>query len=154
MIGLRLRVEFAHREGYTRSEQDVTIQRVVTSVSAPIKKAFSDFSYAPILARSLFVELGSQPDQDQFYSVDFDGDYHLQRDSVTLTGRDTAKQNLHETIPRKTSVEKAVPLLKEYWLKLASNDGENEVSMDGLVPDILLLERGTDRENVFRSIEL
>jgi proteasome alpha subunit len=147
-------VEFAHREGYTRSEQDVTIQRVVTSVSAPIKKAFSDFSYAPILALSLFIELGSKPEEDQFYTVDFDGDYHLAKQSAILSGREHGATKLHEAIPPKTSVEKATTLLQEQWMKIASQEGSTEVSLEGLTADILLMERGSDRENVFRKIEI
>src|SRR5512143_199130 len=36
-------IDFAHREGFQRSEQDVTIQRVVTAMSQPIKEAFANF---------------------------------------------------------------------------------------------------------------
>ena len=37
-------VEFAHREGFSRSEDDVTISRLVSAVSAPIKQAFGSFN--------------------------------------------------------------------------------------------------------------
>ena len=145
-------IEFAHKEGFTRSEHDVTIQRVVTAVSAPIKKAFADFSYSPILAISLFAELGSSPEQDSYFVVDFDGDYHLHKLSVSLSGRSSQKTNLHESIPAKTTVEKAVELLQQEWLKLASQDGEHEVSLDDLTPEIMLMERNSTREDIFRSI--
>ena len=145
-------IEFAHKEGFTRSEKDVTVQRVVTAVSAPIKKAFADFSYSPILAISVFAELGSSPEQDSFFVVDFDGDYHLHKQSAVLSGRSSSKSVLHEVIPPKTSVDKAVQLLQSEWMKLASLDGEIEVSMDDLTPEIMLMERHTAREDIFRSI--
>jgi proteasome alpha subunit len=145
-------MEFAHKEGFTRSEQDVTVQRVVTAVSAPIKKAFADFSYSPILAISVFAELGSTPEQDSFFVVDFDGDYHLHKYSVTLSGQSTLKSNLHENIPPKTSVDKAVQLLQNEWLKLSSLDGEQDVSLDDLTPEIMLMERNSTREDIFRNI--
>lgn len=145
-------MEFAHKEGFTRSEQDVTIQRVVTAVSAPIKKAFADFSYSPVLAISLFAELGSTPEQDAYFVVDFDGDYHLHKHSVALSGQISSKSNLHESIPSKTTVEKAVQLLQNEWLKLASLEGEQEVSLDELTPEIMLMERNSSRENIFRTI--
>lgn len=145
-------MEFAHKEGFTRSEQDVTIQRVVTAVSAPIKKAFADFSYSPVLAISLFAELGSTPEQDAYFVVDFDGDYHLHKYSVALSGQISSKSNLHESIPSKTTVEKAVQLLQNEWLKLASLEGEQEVSLDELTPEIMLMERNSSREDIFRTI--
>jgi proteasome alpha subunit len=145
-------MEFAHKEGFTRSEQDVTVQRVVTAVSAPIKKAFADFSYSPVLAISVFAELGSLPEHDSFFVVDFDGDYHLHKKSVVLTGQTSNKLDLHEAIPAKTSVEKAVQVLQNEWLKLASMDGEQEVSLDDLTPEIMLMERNSSREDIFRNI--
>ena len=145
-------MEFAHKEGFTRSEQDVTIQRVVTAVSAPIKKAFADFSYSPVLAISLFAELGSTPEQDAYFVVDFDGDYHLHKHSVALSGQISSKSNLHESIPSKTTVEKAVQLLQNEWLKLASLEGEQEVSLDELTPEIMLMERNSSRDDIFRTI--
>ena len=145
-------MEFAHKEGFTRSEQDVTVQRVVTAVSAPIKKAFGDFSYSPILAISLFAELGSTPEQDTYFIVDFDGDYHLHKGCAVLSGRSTTKTPLCETIPAKTSVEKAVKLLASEWLVLASLEGEQDVSLDDLTPEIMLMERNSAREDIFRKI--
>ena len=41
--GLRVAaVEFTHQEGYNRSEQDVTIQRVAAALSASLKRAFAE----------------------------------------------------------------------------------------------------------------
>ncbi len=145
-------MEFAHKEGFTRSEQDVTVQRVVTAVSAPIKKAFADFSYSPILAISLFAELGSTPEQDSYFVVDFDGDYHLHKYSVALSGQSASKTDLHEAIPPKTTIDKAVQLLQNEWLKLASSDGEQDVSLEDLTPEIMLMERNSTREDIFRNI--
>lgn len=147
-------LEFAHKEGFTRSEQDVSIQRIVTAVSGPIKRSFSDFSYAPTLAQSLFAEVCSSPEQDSYYVVDFDGDFHMHKNSSVLSGRSQAQIPLHEFIPAKTTVEKAAKLLQEEWVKIASFDGEEEVVLDGMTPEILLMERNSIRENVFREITI
>ena len=125
---------------------------MVTAVSAPIKKAFGDFSYSPVLAISLFAELGSTPEQDVFFIVDFDGDYHLHKGCAILSSRTSTKNPLCETIPTKTSVDKAVKLCQEEWLKLASHEGEQEVSLDDLTPEIMLMERNSPREDIFRKI--
>src|SRR3569832_1464768 len=49
------------------SEEDVTIQRVATALSAPLKIAFSDFSTSPLVARSLFAEVGPSIEDDLYY---------------------------------------------------------------------------------------
>ena len=147
-------MEFAHREGYSRSEQDVTIQRVVTAVSAPIKSAFNDFSSAPALAISLFAELGTTPDKDQFYVMDFDGDYHLHRHTASLSGAEHSPLTLREDIPLETTPEKAAQKLATVWMQMTSKNGESEVSLEGLTPEVLFMERNSKRENVFRTIQL
>lgn len=68
-------IEFAHQEGFQRAEADVTGMRVVTAVSAPIKRAFADFSFAPFVAKALIAELGETPEEDRAYILDYDGDY-------------------------------------------------------------------------------
>jgi proteasome alpha subunit len=146
-------VEFAHKEGYSRSEKDVTVWRVVTSVSAPIKQAFSDFSASPVLAISLFAELGDTPEHDQFYTVDLDGDYQLQRGSVVLSGRNYGGESLHQAIPAKTKASVAVEKLKELWMKIASDNGEIEVNLEGLRPEVVLMERAKHKDKVWRELE-
>ena len=68
-------IEFAHREGFQRSEQDVTIQRVVTAMSQPIKNAFANFNSAPFVAKALFMEVCDSVEDDRYYCLDYDGDY-------------------------------------------------------------------------------
>ncbi|MCC6403636.1 MAG: hypothetical protein IT207_06460 [Fimbriimonadaceae bacterium] len=68
-------IEFAHREGFQRAEADVTVQRVATTVSTPIKRAFADFSSAPFIAKAVLVECGPAPEQDRAFVLDFDGDF-------------------------------------------------------------------------------
>ena len=68
-------IDYAHREGYQRSEQDVTIQRIVTAMSQPIKDAFANFSSSPWIAKALFMEVGETMADDRFYCIDYDGDY-------------------------------------------------------------------------------
>lgn len=147
-------VEFAHREGFSRSEQDVTVQRVVTAVSGPIKKSFADFSYAPTLALSMFAELGSSPEHDCYYIVDFDGDYHLHKMSAVLSGHSEVKTPIHEAIPANTDPKKAAKTLSEIWLDIASVQGEQQVDLEGLTPEILIMERSSTRDNVFRELTL
>src|SRR2546423_11440604 len=49
-------VDFAHQEGFNRSEQDVTIQRVVTALSGAGEKTFCEFSNSPVVVGARFAE--------------------------------------------------------------------------------------------------
>lgn len=107
-------IDFAHREGFQRAETDVTGMRVVTAVSGPIKRAFADFSFAPFVAKALFVELGDSPEADRAYLLDYDGDYQGQGlpAVASATGEEDARilEALH---PPPGSLEEAKARLQE-----------------------------------------
>jgi proteasome alpha subunit len=148
-------VDFAHQEGYNRSEQDVTVQRVATAMSAPLKKAFADFSSAPVVARSLFVEVGPTPEDDIYYTLDYDGDYTISRGSVALTGseaQDLAFDGKLEPV-KSQSTDKAMEALHEIW-QAGMETEEKPLSelMEGLTAEAVLLERRDVRENRHRIL--
>src|SRR5919206_2079310 len=69
-------IDFAHREGFERSPDDVTAHRLVGSVLSPaLKKAFGDPFTAPFVFRGLFAEVANRPEHDAFYPLGFDGEY-------------------------------------------------------------------------------
>ena len=149
-------LEFASKEGFSRSEEDVTIQRVATAMSSPLKKAFSDFSSSPVVARSLFAEVNETPAEDLYYSIDYDGDFATSRHFALIRGGhpetpdDVSKlQNLRSLTP-----ELALEAIKELWTSLQSGEtsDEAEESWKGLVPEAVLLERTNERENRFRLL--
>ncbi len=142
-------VEFAHQEGYSRSESDVTIQRVVTGVSTPLKQAFGDFTRSPILAASVFAELGATSEEDRFYTIDYDGDYHQLRNCAVVSVGSSSKPDLRESIPVDATVEVALEKLAEIWQTVASEAGERDVPMEGLHREVLFLQRKSPRENLF-----
>lgn len=148
-------VEFAHQEGYNRSEQDVTIQRVVTALSGPVKKAFGDFSASPLVARSLFVEVNETPRDDLFYVLDYDGDYSRLQGAAAVGGThelgDRALGFLQEVVAGTEPIE-AAKRLAEIWSS-ALNPDDDEPTKD-LVAEALLLERSNAREDRFRLLEI
>lgn len=148
-------VEFAHQEGYNRSEQDVTIQRVVTALSAPVKKAFSDFSSAPLVARSLFIEINAQVDEDRFYLLNYDGDYttysRCAAAAGTDSGTDLALTSL-SSIDSASTVEDAMTRLHGVWQEVVQEGEDNEASGQDLTVEAVLIERSTMRENRFRDL--
>lgn len=63
-------VDFAHREGFSRSPDDVTAHRVVgVALSPACKRAFGDVFANPFVIRCLFAELGAAPERDVFYRL-------------------------------------------------------------------------------------
>lgn len=140
-------VEFAHREGYNRSEQDVTIQRVVSGLSQPLKKAFADFNSSPFVARSLFAELGKTPENDQYYILDFDGDYAAVKLKCALTGSEDQRpkfQSLIEGCP--VGLDSAMAHMKEQW-PFEDDQNKEEIRFEAA-----LMERSTHREARFRLL--
>ncbi|RYG49538.1 hypothetical protein EON79_00910 [bacterium] len=145
-------LEFASREGFQRSEADVTIQRVATAMSAPLKRAFGDFGASPLVARSLFAEVGETPEEDLYYILDYDGDFAPARRHAAVAGTLEAGARLDESLKgldASLSAEEAMARLQEIWRSLESEGDHRE---DGLTAEAVLLERAGGRVNRFRLL--
>lgn len=112
-------IDFAHREGFTRSEADVTIRIVVQAVSSPLKRAFADFNSAPFVVRALFAEVCRDEDHDTFALLNYDGDFRTRRHWAYVTGEESFDQALHEAMPalyaKHLEPMKAAEELKSLW---------------------------------------
>jgi proteasome alpha subunit len=149
-------LEFASREGYSRSEEDVTIQRVATGMSAPLKKAFSDFSVAPLVVRCMFAEVGPAVEDDLFFVLDYDGDYAVSRRRAVVAGTLEVGADLESRLDAlgAGNTEEAMESLRAIWrlgLDPESQKTDEEV-YGALKPEALLLERSDARENRFRTL--
>src|SRR4028119_1987762 len=66
-------IDFAHQEGFSRSPDDVSIQRLVGfAISPPLKRAFGDPMTTPNVLRAIFAEIGQTPEKDQFFVLNYD----------------------------------------------------------------------------------
>jgi proteasome alpha subunit len=147
-------VEFAHQEGYNRSEQDVTIQRVVTALSGPVKKAFSDFSTSPLVAKSLFAEVGETVEDDLFYMLNYDGDYALTKQNAVACGSEDAERAASDALAEiapSTEAEAALPRLASIW-KSAFASANDTMNDSDLQPEAILISRSSARENRFHVL--
>ena len=133
-------IDYCHQEGYQRSEQDVTIQRVVAAISDPVKRAFADFGSPPVVAKSLFMQVGEAPELDRYYEIDYHGDFSSERGASFLCGReDSAKvirAGLEEMSLEKVTVEEAVGLLEALVVK--SLDPEGTLTREQICADLTL----------------
>lgn len=141
-------IDFAHQEGYSRSEADVTIQRVVAGLSTPLKRAFGDLGVAPVVARCLFAEVGPNPERDRFFVLDYDGDYRELSGSAVLAleSNQEVEADLAALAGSKDS-EGASKRMHELWATLAGD------RVDGTSPETVLLDRSEHRVNRFRRLE-
>lgn len=148
-------LEFASREGFQRSEEDVTIQRVVNAMSVPLKRAFGDFASAPWVARSLFAEVGERPEDDVYYVLDYDGDYAVSRGRAAVAGTldegeslDRALANVEAGTLNET-IERLIPV----WNQAVDPEGTDGASAtEGLSLEVALMDRRPGRENRFRLL--
>jgi proteasome alpha subunit len=148
-------LEFASKEGFQRSEDDVTIQRVVTAMSTPLKRAFGDFGSSPLVVRSLFAEVGETPEDDVYYMLDYDGDYALAKGRAAIAGTleagDSLDQALSE-VPADGDLDATIEALKPIWSRAVDAEG-GEDAAKGLTLEVALMDRRPDRENRFRLLQ-
>ncbi len=148
-------LEFASREGFQRSEEDVTIQRVVTAMSAPLKRAFGDFGSAPAVARSLFAEVGETPEEDIYYVLDYDGDYAVSKGRAAVAGTLDVGDRLDQALAEigEGDLTATVEVLKPLWIKAVDPDGEKgDAVTESLTLEVALMDRRPGRENRFRLL--
>lgn len=150
-------LEFASREGFSRSEEDVTIQRLAVAISTPLKNAFADFRTAPFVARVLFGEIGDVIEDDRYFAIDFDGDYAQSKQSAAIAGSDEEGVKLAkklQAVDAATSPADIIAILEGIWRSaFADDDGKiDESTFEGLKPEAVLLERSRERENRFRPL--
>ncbi len=88
-------IDFAHQEGYARSPDDVTIQRVVGfAISPGVKRAFGDVLNAPFVVRALFAEMGRTPGEDLFYTLNYDGEFVSLEWAAAVAGTPEAEEQM------------------------------------------------------------
>src|ERR1700740_3034756 len=84
-------IELASTEGFTRSAADVSLRRLAHySLSPVMKTAFEQIYGPPFLARLLFAEVGSAPEEDLFLRLEYDGAITTNGAGASPTRRDFA----------------------------------------------------------------
>ena len=147
-------VEFAHQEGFNHSEQDVTIQRVINALSVPVKKAFADFNSAPLVARSLFAEVGDSCESDSYYVLNYDGDFEKWTQFVGIAGDPAAEERLRDSlssIQQEMDPAAAASALSAAWEQIA--DDADDFDNSALEAEVMLIDRSTEREDRFRLLD-
>lgn len=80
-------VDFCHAEGFQRSPEDVTIQRVVGfAISPAMKRSFAEPFRTPLIMRGLFAQVGRKPSEDLYYTLNYDGEFAPNPDYAAIAG--------------------------------------------------------------------
>lgn len=92
-------IDVAHQEGYLRSPDDVTIQRIVGfAVSPYVKRIYNESIGAPLVIRAVFAEVGRRPDDDLFYCLSYDGEFESHSRLAAVAGTAEAEQRMLERL--------------------------------------------------------
>lgn len=165
-------IDIAHREGYQRSPDDVTAQRIVgLGISPAVRRAFGDQFATPVVVRAVFVELGERLEEDQFFMLNYDGEFTVSQRYAVVAGTRRAEERMVELVDRALGlvggVPQAVRLAAEAWgtglmasRHLDEEEGDRDADLTSLLREeiqtgtveIGFLERQTSRENRFRLL--
>lgn len=150
-------IDFAHQEGFQRSEEDVTIQRVVGALSQPLKRAFADFNQTPLVVRGLFAEVCDSPNEDRYFVLDYDGDYSVREKWAYIAGNEEVAGRIRDAMsaldPSALTLDTAVPALQQVWATVIEPDRPDFAALTAnLHPETALLRRGPGIERRFRLL--
>ena len=161
-------IDFCHQEGFQRSPDDVSAQRLVGfAISPPLKRAFGDPMMTPNVMRAVFAEMGKTPEKDTFFVLNYDGEFMSSRRFAVAVGgdssadamRESLEKSLGETVP---DLQTALRAAAEAWRVGAHPRGDDddekpdddslaEALKDGRV-EAAILDRQTARESKFRLL--
>jgi len=92
-------INMAHQEGFERSPDDVTLQRMVGFALSPaLKKAFGDHLTMPFVVKGMFAELGKTAAGDAFVTLNYDGEYRQTRGAAVIGGTQVAEDRMLERL--------------------------------------------------------
>jgi len=165
-------IDVAHQEGYARSPDDVTAQRIVgLRISPAVRRAFGEQFATPIVVRAIFAELGERQEDDQFFMLNYDGEFTVSSSYAVVAGTRSAEERMIELLERAhpllNGVPQAIRLAAEGWgtglqsvRHIDEEDGDPGSDLTTLLREELprgtvevgFLERMTSRENRFRLL--
>jgi proteasome alpha subunit len=170
-------IDAAHREGFQRSEDDVSVQRLVGfGLSPAVKRVYNDNNTIPLTFRGLFAELNATPADDLYFTLGYDGEFRNTKRYAVVAGTTYASEQAEESLKdaHLGNLEDTVKAALRAWgiarTQLAplpeklDDDGE-EITLpptpeeilktafeDGMSVEAAILDRHTKRESRFRLL--
>lgn len=157
-------IDFCHQEGFSRSPDDVSLQRLAGFVlSPPLKRAFGDPMTTPNVLRAVFAEVGKSIENDQFFVLNYDGEFTTHTTFAVAAGTDPAEDAMRETLEgfkSLPSLADAIGRAKDALraglkTRLDDESADRDPLADALENGTFegaILERATPRESKFRLL--
>lgn len=163
-------IDFAHQEGFTRSPDDVSIQRLIGfAISPPLKRAFGDPMTTPNVMRAVFAEVGKTAARDHFFALNYDGEFRALQKAAAVGSSDAGGDAMLDYLAEKLSGDNPPTLNDALQLAadalrhgMTSPVGEDEgdepgdplaeMLREGGELEAAVLERNTPRESKFRLL--
>jgi len=128
-------VDVAHKEGFERSPDDVSIQRLVGfSLSPAVKRVYNDQQSIPLTFRAVFAEMSRSPETDHFFILGYEGEFRTQERFAVAAGTPYAEEQaedvLREAAP--ATLDEALRAALQAWgtgrsrLSPTSGNGDDE----------------------------
>ena len=162
-------IDFCHQEGFSRSPDDVSVQRLVGFVlSPPLKRAFGDPMTSPNVLRAVFAEIGKTAGKDQIFVLNYDGEFSTHSNYGAAGGSEAAEDSMMEklgsyegTPDLAEAIERAKAAF-EAGLRPNGDDDDEERNSNESSPlemalengefEAAVLERDSPRESKFRLL--
>jgi proteasome alpha subunit len=86
-------IEAAHREGFTRAPEDVTLRRLLNfSLGPALKAGFEQIFSAPLMVECVFAEIGAERGADVLARINFDGTYRFEDHGISVVHTDPVQE--------------------------------------------------------------
>jgi len=156
-------IDFAHQEGFSRSPDDVSIQRLVGfAISPAIKRTFSDPMTSPHVIRAIFAEVGKTPEKDSFFVLNYDGEFTNSSKFAIAAGSQASDDAMREELEKHDDLpdlQTALQRARDAWRAGSTPSGDNEAGdaledalKEGEI-EVAILERDSPRESKFRLLQ-
>jgi proteasome alpha subunit len=169
-------IDFAHQEGFVRSPDDVSIQRLVGfAISPPLKRSFGDTFNTPNVLRAVFAEIGHTPERDSYFVLNYDGDFTTHIRFAVVAGSEIAESAMRTELESDTNIPDLATALtraaaawragsRDYTDRSDTDDEQRvgteteetdplrEALSNGGTIEAAILERDTPRESKFRLL--
>ena len=111
-------IDSAHKEGFERSPDDVSVQRLVGfGLSPAIRRVYNDQYAIPLTLRVVFAEMNRSAAQDHLVVLNYDGEFRSASGVAVAAGsayaEEQAEASVRENIP--TSLSEALKAAVTAW---------------------------------------
>lgn len=111
-------IDNTHKEGFERSPDDVSVQRLVGFALSPaIKRLYNDQTTIPLTIRALFAEMGKTADDDNLFVLGYDGEFAAKKNGAVAAGTPFAETEAEKTLTdaKPDTISDALKAAIEAW---------------------------------------